>query len=109
MRMYLVLISVILLVATVSKSATAESIEKANQKDIAMLLRAASGMNTAFWATFIGETRGRVYIEYETTVHAGSVFSKEMKHVVYWVPRSDITNEQLAHFKAYKSKLEPTQ
>jgi hypothetical protein len=108
-RKYLVLISVILLVATISKSACAESIERANQKDIEMLLSAASGMNSAFWASFIGETRGRVYIEYETAVHAGSLFSKEMKRVVYWLPRSAITNEQLAQFKAYKNKYEPAQ
>ena len=98
-RKYLVLISVILLVATISNNASAESIERANQKDIEMLLGAASGMNSAFWASLIGETRGRVYIEYE--------FSKEMKRVVYWLPRSEITNEQLAQFKAYKNKHEP--
>jgi hypothetical protein len=66
--------SVIFLAATAAKSASAESIERANQKDIEMLLGAASGMNSAFWASFIGETRGRVYIEYETAVHAGSSF-----------------------------------
>lgn len=107
MRKYLVLISVILLAATASICACAESIERANQKDIEMLLGAASGMNSAFWASFIGETRGRVYIEYETAVHAGSLFTKEMKRVVYWLPRSEITNEQLAQFKAYKNKYEP--
>lgn len=110
MRKYLVLISVILLMlATASKSASAESIVRANQKDIEMLLSAASGMNSAYWASYIGETRGRVYIEYETAVQAGSSFSKEMKRVVYWLPRSEIPNEQLAQFKAYKNKYEPAQ
>ena len=110
MRQYhLVLISVILLVATVSKSACAESIERAKPKDIEMLLGAASGMNSAFWASYIGETRGRIYIEYETAVHAGSLFSKEMRRVVYWLPRSEITNEQLARFKSYKNKHEAAQ
>jgi hypothetical protein len=94
-------------VASVTNNASAESIERANQKDIEMLLGAASGMNSAYWASLIGETRGRVYIEYETAVHAGSLFSKEMKRVVYWLPRSEITNEQLAQFKAYKNKYEP--
>jgi hypothetical protein len=106
-RKYLVLIPVILLVASVTNNASAESIERANQKDIEMLLGAASGMNSAYWASLIGETRGRVYIEYETAVHAGSLFSKEMKRVVYWLPRSEITNKQLAQFKAYKNKYEP--
>lgn len=111
MRKYSVLISVVLfaLIATTAISARAESIERANQKDIEMLLSAASGMNSAYWASFIGETRGRVYIEYETAVHAGSLFSKEMKRVVYWLQRSEITNEQLAQFKAYKNKYEPAQ
>lgn len=72
-----------------------------------MLLSAASGINSAFWASFIGETRGCVNIEYETAAHVGSLFSKEMKRVVYWLPRSEITNEQLAQFKAYKNKYEP--
>ena len=95
--------------ATISKSASAESIERATQKDIKMLLSAASGTNSAFWASFIGETRGRVYIEYETAVHAGSSFSKEVNRVVYWLPRAEITNEQLAQFKDYKNKYEPAQ
>lgn len=96
-------------VATASKSASAESIERANQKDIEMLLSAASGMNSACWASYIGETRGRVYIEYETAVHAGSSFSKEVKRVVYWLSRSEISTEKLAQFKAYKNKYEPAQ
>jgi len=84
----------------------AESIEKANQKDIAMLLDAATGMNSAYLASLIGETQGRVYFEYVTAIHASSLFSKEQKRVVYWLPRSEITDEQLAQFKNYKMKLE---
>ena len=102
------LIFVILLAATATNIARAESIERANQKVIEMLLGAATGMNSAYWASLIGETRGRVYIEYETAVHVGSLFSKEMKRVVYWMPRSEITDEQLSQFKAYKNKHEPT-
>jgi hypothetical protein len=85
-------------------NAAAESIERADNKDIEMLLSAASGMNSAYWASLIGETRGRVYIEYETAVHAGSLFSKEPKRVVYWLPRAELTDEQLAQLKTYKDK-----
>lgn len=87
--------------------ALAESIEKASRKDIAMLLNAASGMNSAYLASLIGETQGRVYIEYVTALQTGSLFSKEQKRVVYWVPRSEISDEQLTQFKNYKKKQEP--
>lgn len=109
MRKHLLFIFVMLFVfvATASKSASAESIKRANRKDVEMLLSAASSRNSAYWASYIGETRGRVYIEYETAVHAGSLFSNELKHVVYWLPRSEISNEQLARFKAYKNKYVP--
>ena len=85
--------------------ALAESIEKAGRQDIARLLNAASGMNSAYRASLIGETPGRVYIEYLTAIHASSFFSRQPKRVVYWLPRSEITDEQLTQFKAYKEKL----
>lgn len=87
-------------------AARAESIEKASPRDIPMLLDAASGVNSAYRASLIGETPGRVYIEYVTAIHAGSFFSKQPKRVVYWLPRSGITDEQLAQFKAYKEKFQ---
>jgi hypothetical protein len=87
--------------------ALSESIEKASQRDVAMLLNAATGMNSAYLASLIGETNGRVYIEYVTAVHASSLFSKQQKRVVYWLPRSEITDEQLTQFKDYKNKQEP--
>jgi len=99
----------LILASTVARSTAAESIERADKKDIEMLLNAASGMNSAYWASFIGETRGRVYIEYETAVHAGSLFSKEPKRVVYWLMRSEITEEQLTQFKTYKDQYERRQ
>jgi hypothetical protein len=85
--------------------ALAESIKKANQKDIAMLLDAASQRNSAYEASLIGETRGRVFIEYVTGIHAGSLLSNKPKRVVYWLPRSGITDEQLTQFKSYKEKF----
>jgi len=101
-----ILAAIILAVPAIS---FAESIERASHTDVEMLLNAASGMNSAYWASLIGETRGRVYIEYETAIHAGSLFSKDMKRVVYWLPRSEITEKQLAQFKAYKDKYESRQ
>jgi hypothetical protein len=86
--------------------ALSESIEKASEKDVAMLLKAATGMNSAYLASLIGETHGRVYIEYVTAVHSSSPFSKDQKRVVYWLPRAEITDEQLTQFKNYKDKQE---
>lgn len=85
-------------------AAAAESIEKANAEDIKMLLSAASGENSAYWATYIGESRDRVYIEYSTAVHASSFLSDKPKYVVYWLPRAELTENQLKSFKAYKEK-----
>ncbi|MDR2209208.1 MAG: hypothetical protein LBE22_09595 [Azoarcus sp.] len=96
--------AVLILVFGLVRSAAAESIKRAEKKDIEMLLSAASGRNSAYIASLIGETRERVYIEYMTAIHAGSLFSKKMKRVVYWLPHSELTEEQLAEFKAYKEK-----
>ena len=109
MRKWIQAFALAFIILAVPAVSLAESIERASHKDIEMLLNAASGLNSAYWASFIGETRGRVYIEYETAVHAGSLFSKEMKRVVFWLPRSEITEEQLAQFKAYKNKHESRQ
>jgi hypothetical protein len=96
--------SIFTLTIGLAGNAMAESIERADKKDIEMLLSAASGGNSAYTASFIGETRGRVYIEYETIIHAGSLFSKGLKRIVYWLPHSELTEEQLAKFKTYKEK-----
>jgi hypothetical protein len=84
----------------------ADSIARASQKDIEMLLHAATGTNSAYRAVLIGETPGRVYFEYVTGLHSGSLFSNTPRHVVYWLPRSEISEEQLARFRDYKSRQE---
>lgn len=81
----------------------AESIKKANTNDLAFLLDAASGMNSAYTALLIGETHDRIYIEYQSAIHASSFFSKEPKYVIYWLPKSDITNAQLNLLKNFKA------
>lgn len=85
--------------------AVAESIKKADKQDIVMRLKAASRENSAYAASLIGESDGRVFIEYVTGIHAGSFLSKGQKRVVYWSPRSEITDEQLAQFSAYRDKF----
>jgi hypothetical protein len=79
--------------------------KKARPGDIAMLLEAASGTNSAYRAMLIGETPGRVYIEYLTAIHSSSLFTREPRRVVYWLPRTAITDEQLARFRSYQEKL----
>jgi hypothetical protein len=84
----------------------ADSLVRAEKEDIKRLLHAATGMNSANGATYIGETRDRVYIEYNTIIHASSLFSNAPKRIVYWLPRSELTDEQLDHFKTYKANME---
>jgi hypothetical protein len=98
-------IALLVLGSAAPEMVRAESIKKATRKDVTMLLNAASGMNSAFEASLIGETRGRVFVEYVTGVHLGSSLSNKARRVVYWLPRSEIADEQLAQFKAYKEKF----
>jgi len=90
--------------STAPTLAHAETIARANQKDVSMLLDAATGMNSAYLALLIGESQDRVYFEYVTGIHASSSFTNRPKRVVYWIPRSEITDEQLKRFKAYKDR-----
>lgn len=79
----------------------------ARKKEIPMLLDAATGANSAYRASLIGETQDRVYFEYVTGIHASSFLSGGPKRVVYWLPRSEISSEQLMQFKAYREKEAP--
>ena len=105
MNKRILLFSFIVNIFVLSPCSYADSIERADQVDIKMLLNAASGVNSAYWASYIGETRDRVYIEYTTLVHASSIYSDKPKYIVYWIPRSELSIDQLRLFKEYKDKL----
>jgi len=96
-------VCVILVTLFLTFDAVAASIKRANTEDIKFLLNAAGSMNSAYWASYIGETNGRIYIEYKTLVHSSSFFSKEPKHVVYWLPTSELSKEDLDKFKEFKA------
>jgi hypothetical protein len=102
MRKFLII--ALLLVATAPTMAA--SLKRAAPEDIDMLLNAASGMNSSFWASYIGETHGRIYIEYGTAIHTSSFSSKESSQVVYWFPANEISQERLNKLKEYKDKYE---
>lgn len=103
MRIFLVCtLSILLLFQT----ATADSLKRADADDVEMLLDAASGNNSAYWASLIGSTRGRVYIQYESAVHSGSLFTEKMSHIIYWLPETELSKDQLAMFIAYKNQYE---
>jgi hypothetical protein len=104
---YFPAIALFSLCSAVAANALAESLTKASPKDVSMLLEAATGKNSAYRAILVGETSDRVYFEYMTGIHAASSFSNRPKRVVYWTPRSAITNEQLAQFKTYKDRVLP--
>lgn len=84
----------------------ADALHKASAQDVAMLLNAATGMNSAYEATLIGETPNRIYIEYVTAIHLSSMLSNTPKTVVYWLPRSEITQEQLLTLQTLKAQAE---
>ncbi len=100
------ILSSMVIISAISSLAMADSIKQASAKDVDMLLDAASGMNSAYGASYIGETRDRFYIEYVTAIHASSFFSNAPAVTVYWLPKTEISSDQLAKFKAYKEKLE---
>jgi hypothetical protein len=95
---------VFVLAALTPFASCADSLVRAEKDDVEMLLSAASGAQSAYWASYIGETRERVYIEYVTVIHASSFASKAPKHTVYWLAPSELTEEELGRFKAYKDK-----
>ena len=83
-------------------TANADSIKKGTEADIPMLLDAASGVNSAYWASYIGSTQGRIYIVYESVVHGSSLFTKDTNRVVYWYSENTLSKEVLSKFIAYK-------
>jgi len=87
---------------SVSMTALSDSIEEATEDDISMLLDAASGKNSASWATYIGHTKNKVYFEYGSMIHASSLFTDKPNHVVYWIPLNKLSNEKLNMFIEYK-------
>ncbi|WP_413665363.1 hypothetical protein ACG1BZ_09290 [Microbulbifer sp. CNSA002] len=91
----------------IASTARADSLKRADKEDIEMLLSAASGNNSAYWASYIGNSRGRVYIQYESAVHSSSLFTDKMSHVIYWIPESELSAKELAKFVEYKNRYEP--
>ncbi|WP_444937085.1 hypothetical protein ACJJIW_08265 [Microbulbifer sp. JMSA004] len=87
--------------------AHADLLKRADKADIEMLLSAVSGTNSSYWASYIGNSRGRVYIQYESAVHSNSLFTDKMSHVIYWIPESELSAKQLTKFVEYKNKYEP--
>ncbi len=80
----------------------ADSIKKGGDGDLEKLVKITSTLNSAVWATYIGKTKKRLYIEYGTMVHVGSYFTKEPSYTIYWFPVSMVTKDQLRIFKNNK-------
>ena len=98
--------AVLLLGLLLTINVSAESINRADGDDIKMLLSAASGANSAYWATYIGQVQDRAYIEYETLTYVGSFFTKSPKRIIYWVPLKELSKDNLVKFIEYKEKYE---
>ena len=81
-------------------------IRAGNEDDIDKLLNAASFSNSAFWATYIGEVNGYVYIEYETMIHLGGFISNKSKKTLYKISSKEISEEDIKKFIEYKKAHE---
>ena len=88
---------VTLLIATlvISQQVFAGKLVEADADDIQLLHDAAVKVNSAYRASYIGESNGRVYFEYVTGIHSGSLFSDKPKYIVYWCRTEDISPEVL--------------
>ena len=102
MRQLIVIKIVLWLSLAISGVAQASALKRAEPKDVKMLLNAATGMNSAYWASYIGETRGKVFISYETAVHSSSLVKSDLKLVVYWLPASELSEKDHKQFKEYQ-------
>jgi len=104
MNKWVLPIALILLAVSLSSPelAHADSIKRANPGDITKLLKTACELNSAYSAALIGESRGRIYVEYVTAIHSGSLFSNDPKLVVYWLLRSEISEQQLMQLNTCK-------
>jgi len=90
-------------VACAGSSVYADDLVKGDESDLKKLLNATTKPQSAIWVSYIGQARGRLYFLYESSIHASSLFTDEMSHVVYWFPETSLTEEQLEVFKEQKA------
>ena len=86
--------------------AAAAGLIEGDAKDIDFLLRAASGENSAYMSEYIGSANGRSYIVYRSAVHAFSLLSNEMSHVVYGFPDEALSGQVVEKFLGYRKRWE---
>ncbi|MBC2601341.1 hypothetical protein [Puniceicoccus vermicola] len=86
---------VFLLLICLPLIASAGSLREADEDDWARLYRIATTPNSAYRVAYIGESRGRIYVEYYSAIHSSSLFADEGKTIVYWLPKEEADPEQL--------------
>jgi len=86
---------IILVFGLLPFSSNADSLKKGDKNNLVNIIQIASTLNSAIWVTYIGKTKERLYVEYGTVAHVGSLFTKEPSYTIYWFPVTMITNHQL--------------
>ncbi|VAW72191.1 hypothetical protein MNBD_GAMMA12-2066 [hydrothermal vent metagenome] len=94
--LFIVMIGLILYIS----SASADRLKKGEGDDLAKLVKIASTLNSAQWVSYVGITKKRLYIEYGTSVHTGSFFTKEPSYTLYWFLRSEVSKHQVEILKS---------
>ena len=65
----------------------------------------AGNPNTAYWYSFVGETNGTVYIEYETMIHPLGLLTNKPKKTVLVINGSDVSDRNTQRIVAVDSAL----
>lgn len=91
---YAVLILVIIpAIAFVSTNCCHLTTTHGEHEDLKRLHQVATTLNSAIWATYIGETKYFYYIEYATMAHIGGFFTNKPKYTIYRFNKNDLTPE----------------
>lgn len=79
-----------------------ETIQRGSRSKFMNLYDVASLPQSAHWATYIGDTEDKIYIEYRTLVHLTSMTNNNPKTIVYWFDKKEIPKSAIAKFRSLK-------
>ncbi len=83
----------ILSVAFTSINCSSLSATRGDLNDLQELHQIATTTNSAYWASFVGETNKAIYIEYGTMIHFTGFFTNAAKETIYRFKKSEVTPE----------------
>lgn len=54
---------------------------------------------------YIGESSSNYYIEYKAMIHLSSLFDGSDKLIIYWIPKKDVSAEQINKIEQYNNRF----